>query len=98
MKITIDGANIKDRKVGQDERGWLLETLLCDDEVVSHSVEWYSCSKTCEGKQNKLFDMDIYGASEVFEKYYSRLNLIYERFFRGVEIAETFILHPTVGI
>ncbi len=66
MKITIDGANLKDLNVFLYER--------------------------------VQFDPQIYGASRVFKNCHTGLNLIYKKFIRVIEIAETLIIHPTEGL
>lgn len=98
MKITIDRANLKVLKVFLYERVCIREKLRCDEKVEPHYVEWHSCNRPCRGKQKKLFDLEIYGASKVFKICHIRFNLIYKKFIRGIEITETLILHPTEGL
>jgi len=64
----------------------LLEYL--NDGVESSLVNQYSSGKISKGKLAELLKVEIYEVNEVLEKYHVKSSVGYERFTRGIEIAE----------
>jgi len=68
--------------------GSILDKELLWDGVESYLVNQYSSGKISKGKLVELLDLDIYGVNEVLEKHHIKSTISYERFTRGIEIAE----------
>lgn len=56
--------------------------------VESYLVNQYSAGKISKEKLAELLDLDIYDVNSVLEKYRVKSSISYERFTRGIEIAE----------
>jgi predicted HTH domain antitoxin len=65
----------------------ILKQLLCEG-TESYLVNQYSIGRISKGKLAELLDLDIYGVNELLEKYHVKSSITYERFTRGIEIAE----------
>ena len=93
MSITIDVPknieNILDLRSREEhiDRMSVLKQMLWDG-VESYLVNQYSSGKVSKGKLAELLNLDIYGVNEVLEKYHVKSSISYERFTRGIEIAE----------
>ncbi len=93
MSITIDVPknidNILDLRSREEhlDRISVLKQMLWDG-VESYLVNQYSSGKISKGKLAELLDLDIYGVNEVLEKHHIKSTISYERFTRGIEIAE----------
>ncbi len=93
MSITIDVPknidNILDMRSKEEhiDRLSVLKQMLWDG-VESYLINQYSSGKISKGKFAELLDLDIYGVNEVLEKHHIKSTISYERFTRGIEIAE----------
>lgn len=93
MSITIDVPknidNILDLRSREEhiDRISVLKQMLWDG-VESYLVNQYSSGKLSKGKLAELLDLDIYDVNEVLEKHHVKSTISYERFTRGIEIAE----------
>jgi hypothetical protein len=93
MSITIDVPknidNILDLRSREEhiDRISVLKQMLWDG-VESYLVNQYSNGKISKGKLAELLDLDIYAVNEVLEKHHIKSTISYERFTRGIEIAE----------
>lgn len=93
MSITIDVPknidNILDLRSREEhiDRISVLKQMLWDG-VESYLVNQYSSGKISKGKFAELLDLDIYDVNEVLEKHHIKSTISYERFTRGIEIAE----------
>jgi predicted HTH domain antitoxin len=54
----------------------------------SYLVDRYSSGRISKDRLAELLDMDIYEVNELLEKYKVRSSISYERFTRGIELAE----------
>ncbi len=64
-----------------------LKQMLCEG-AESYLVDRYSNGKISKDKLGELLGMDIYEVNELLEKYHVRSSISYERFTRGIEVAE----------
>ena len=93
MSITIDVPknieNILDLRSREEhiDKISVLKQMLWEG-VESYLVNQYSSGKVSKGKLAELLNLDIYGVNEVLEKYHVKSSISYERFTRGIEIAE----------
>jgi len=93
MSITIDVPknidNILDMRSKEEhiDRLSVLKQMLWDG-VESYLINQYFSGKISKGKFAELLDLDIYGVNEVLEKHHIKSTISYERFTRGIEIAE----------
>lgn len=93
MSITIDVPknieNILDLRSREEhiDRVSVLKQMLWDG-VESYLVNQYSGGKISKGKLAELLNLDIYGVNDVLEKHHIKSNISYERFTRGIQIAE----------
>ena len=93
MSITIDVPknieNILDLCSREEhiDRMSVLKQMLCDG-VESYLVNQYSSGKVSKGKLAELLNLDIYGVNEVLERHHVKASISYERFIRGIKIAE----------
>lgn len=93
MNIAIDiPKNIEtilDQRAREEhiDRISILKQLLCEG-AESYLVNQYSSGRISKGKLVELLDLDIYGVNELLEKYHIKSSISYERFTRGIEIAE----------
>ena len=58
------------------------------DGVESYLVNQYSSGKISKGKLAELLNSDIYEVNEVLDKYHVKSSISYEKFTRGIRIAE----------
>ncbi len=54
----------------------------------SYLVGQYSRGRISKDKLAELLDLDIYEVNELLEKYHVKSSISYERFTRGIELAE----------
>lgn len=54
----------------------------------SYLVGQYSHGRISKDKLAELLDLDIYEVNELLEKYHVKSSISYERFTRGIELAE----------
>ena len=54
----------------------------------SYLVDQYSSGRISKERLAELMDIDIYGFNELLEKYHARSSISYDRFNRGIELAE----------
>ena len=93
MSITIDVPknidNIPDLRSPEEHIDGIsvLKQMLWDGVELYH-VNQYSSGKISKGKLTELLDPDIYAVNEVLEKHQVKSTISYERFTRGIEIAE----------
>ena len=93
MSITIDVPqnieNILDIRC-QDEhidRMSVLKQMLWDG-VESDLLNQYSDGKISKGKLAELLNSDIYEVNELLDEYHVKSSISYEKFTRGIQIAE----------
>lgn len=93
MSIMIDVPknieNILDMRSREEhiDRISVLKQIIWDG-VESYLVDQYSNGKISKGKLAELLNLDIYGVNEVLEKHHVKSTISYERFTRGIQIAE----------
>ncbi|MBC2702339.1 MAG: hypothetical protein HF976_13220 [ANME-2 cluster archaeon] len=93
MSITIDVPknmeNILDLRSREEhiDRVSVLKQMLWDG-VESYLVNQYSGGKISKGKLAELLNLDIYGVNDVLEKHHIKSTINYDRFTRGIKIAE----------
>ena len=54
----------------------------------SYLIGQYSRGRISKDKLAELLDLDIYEVNELMEKYHVKSSISYERFTRGIELAE----------
>lgn len=54
----------------------------------SYLVNQYSSGRISKGKLAELLDLDMYEVNELLEKHHVNVSISYERFTRGIAIAE----------
>jgi len=93
MSITIDVPKnidlILDMRSREEHIGKIsvLKQMLWDG-AESYLVNQYSYGKISKGKLAELLDLDLYGINDLLEKYHIKYSISYDRFTRGIEIAE----------
>lgn len=89
MSITIDVPKNIDNILDMRSRDEHIDRIsVLKQGVESYLVNQYSSGKISKGKFAELLDLDIYGVNEVLEKHHIKSTISYERFTRGIEIAE----------
>ena len=56
--------------------------------VESYLVDQYSCGRISMEKLAEMSGLDIYGVNELLEMYHVKSSISYERFTRGIDVAE----------
>ena len=93
MSITIDVPknieNVLDIRCREEhiDRMSVLKQMLWDG-VESYLVNQYSNGKISKGKLAELLNSDIYEVNELLDKYHVISSISYEKFTRGIQIAE----------
>ena len=93
MSITIDVPknieNILDLRSREEhiDRVSVLKQMLWDG-AESYLVNQYSGGKISKGKLAELLNLDIYDVNDVLEKHHIKSTISYEKFTRGIQIAE----------
>jgi len=101
MSITIDIPknieNVLDIRCKEEhiDRMSVLKQMLWDG-VESYLVNQYSSGKISKGKLAELLNSDIYDVNDVLDKYHIKSSVSYERFIRGIQIAENAGEYDTV--
>ena len=54
----------------------------------SYLVNQYSSGRISKGKLAEMLDLDMYEVNELLEKHHVKASISYERFTRGIGIAE----------
>lgn len=93
MTITIDipkniEANLNQRAKDEHIDNVLVLKQLLREGTKSYLVYQYSSGRISKERQVELLDIDIYGVNELLEKYHVKSSISYERFTRGIEMAE----------
>ena len=93
MSITIDIPKNIDRILDMRSREEhvdkvsVLKQMLWNG-VESYLVDQYSGGRISKEKLAELLGLDIYDVNELLEKYHVMSSISYERFTRGIDIAE----------
>lgn len=93
MSITIDVPknieNILDLRSREEhiDRVSVLKQMLWDG-AESYLVNQYSGGKISKGKLAELLNLDVYDVNDVLEKHHIKSTISYEKFTRGIQIAE----------
>ena len=93
MSITIDIPKSIDRVLEMRsceehiDKVSVLKQMLWNG-VESYLVDQYSGGRIIKEKLAEMPGLDIYGVNELLEKYYVKSSIRYERFIRGIDVAE----------
>lgn len=93
MNITIDIPKnidrILDMRAGEQhvDKMSVLKQMLWNG-VESYLVDQYSGGRISKEKLAELLGLDIYDVNELLEKHHVKSSISYERFTRGIDIAE----------
>ncbi len=93
MSITIDIPHNIDLILDQRAREEHIDKVSVMKQMLREGAESYLVGQYSHGRISKdklaeLLDMDIYEVNELLEKYHVKSSISYERFTRGIEIAE----------
>ena len=93
MSITIDVPKSIDSILDQRSREEHLDKVSALNQMLwegaeSYLVNQYSRGGISKGKLAELLDLGIYEVNELLEKHHVKVSISYERFTRGIAIAE----------
>lgn len=93
MSITIDIPHNIDLILDQRAREEHIDKVSVMKQMLREGAESYLVGQYSHGRISKdklaeLLDMDIYEVNELLEKYHVKSSISYERFTRGIELAE----------
>lgn len=93
MSITIDIPKNIDRVLEMRSREEYVDKIsvlkqMLWNGVVSYLVDQYSGGRISKEKLAEILNLDIYDVNELLEKYHVKSSISYERFTRGIDIAE----------
>jgi len=93
MGITIDIPKNIDVVLNQRAREEHIDKISVLKQMLREGTELYlanqySKGKISKGKLAELLDMDMYEVNELLEKHHVKSSISYERFTRGIEVAE----------
>ena len=93
MSITIDIPYNIDLILDQRAREEHIDKVSVMKQMLREGAESYLVGRYSRGRISKdklaeLLDLDIYEVNELLEKYHVKSSISYERFTRGIELAE----------
>ncbi len=93
MSITIDIPYNIDLILDQRAREEHIDKVSVMKQMLREGAEFYLVGQYSHGRISKdklaeLLDLDIYEVNELLEKYHVKSSISYERFTRGIELAE----------
>ena len=93
MSITIDIPQNIDQILDQRARDEHIDKVSVMKQMLREGAEFYLVGQYSHGRISKdklveLLDLDIYEINELLEKYHVKSSISYERFTRGIEMAE----------
>ncbi len=93
MSITIEVPKSIDSILDQRSREEHLDKVSALQQILwegaeSYMVSQYASGRISKGKLAELLDLDIYEVNELLEKHHVKASISYERFTRGIKIAE----------
>ena len=93
MTVTIDIPKNIDIILDQRSREEHIDKISVLKQMLREGTEFYLVDRYSHGRISKdrlaeLLDWDIYEVNKLLEKYHVRSSISYERFTRGIELAE----------
>ncbi|TFH43904.1 MAG: hypothetical protein E4G94_04230 [ANME-2 cluster archaeon] len=93
MSITIDIPQNIDLILDQRAREEHIDKISVMKQMLREGAEFYLVGQYSRGRISKdklaeLLDLDIYEVNELLEKYQVKSSISYERFTKGIEMAE----------
>lgn len=93
MSITIEVPKSIDNILDQRSQEEHLDKVSALNQMLwtgaeSYLVNQYSSGRISKGKLAELLDLDMYEVTELLERHHVNASISYERFTRGIEIAE----------